>query len=185
MDSRIQRMGKNRINYRNPNYCHLRRRVVQFFKNKRNIKNLRMKKIVIFLGFLGLSLLSNSQIIKSVVPIIAQGAEYIKLIEEKYKQQIVNIEYDAVLDKKFIYRELYANVIYGIIVYGDNNVKDLNLSIYSIVDEDWKEVAKDDQTESMAMIYYTPTTDGLYRFEISAEVFDKNTFGYYGVIIYR
>ena len=37
MDSRIQRMGKNRINYRNPNYCHLRRRVVQFFKNKRNI----------------------------------------------------------------------------------------------------------------------------------------------------
>lgn len=144
-----------------------------------------MKKIVIFWGFLGLSLLSNSQNIKSVIPIIAQGAEYIKLIEEKYKQQIVNIEYDAVLDKKFIYRELYANVIYGIIVYGDNNIKDVNLSISGIVKDDWQEIVKDDQTESVAMIYFTPTADGLYRFEISAQIYDKTNFGYYGVIIYR
>lgn len=144
-----------------------------------------MKKIALLLLTVSLSFLSISQNSKTVVPIIAQGAEYIKLIEEKYKQQIVNIEFDAVLDKKFIYRELYANVIYGIIVYGDNNVKDVNLSISGIVNDDWQEIVKDDQTESIAMIYFTPNADGLYRFEISAQLFDKNTFGYYGVIIYR
>ena len=144
-----------------------------------------MKKIALLLLTVSLSFLSISQNSKTVVPIIAQGAEYIKLIEEKYKQQIVNIEFDAVLDKKFIYRELYANVIYGIIVYGDNNVKDVNLSISGIVNDDWQEIVKDDQTESIAMIYFTPNADGLYRFEISAQLFDISTYGYYGVIIYR
>jgi len=145
-----------------------------------------MKKFLILLLFISFAALSFAQKnIKSVVPVIAQGADFISLIEEKYKQQIVNIEYDAVLDKKFIYRELYSNVIYGIIVYGDNNIKEINLTISAIVNDDWQEVAKDDQTESMAMIYFTPKSDGLYRFEISAELYDKSIFGYYGVIIYR
>lgn len=144
------------------------------------------KTTVLFIFFAVVSFISaKAQTINSIVPIIGQSSDYVKLIEDKYKQQIVNIEYDVIQDDREIYRELYKDILYGIIIYGDNNVKDLDLFVSQIVDDDWKIVAQDDQTQGMVMLYFTPTEDAIYKLKITAKLYNPDNFGFYGVIIFR
>jgi hypothetical protein len=122
---------------------------------------------------------------KSIVPMIAQTNDYISLIEQKYKQQVVHLEYDVILSDKEIYRQLFAGVQYGIIVFGDENVQNMNLDILKVVDDSWKIVASDKQDKGIVMVYFTPETTDFYKFNIKVGLKDNSHFSYYGFLLFR
>ncbi len=122
---------------------------------------------------------------KSIVPMIAQTNDYISLIEQKYKQQVVHLEYDVILSDKEIYRQLFAGVQYGIIVFGDENVQNMNLDILRVVDDSWKIVASDKQDKGIVMVYFTPETTDFYKFNIKVGLKDNSHFSYYGFLLFR
>lgn len=144
-----------------------------------------MKKIgVLFL----LSLISLSfwaQNNKSVVSIISQTSDYIQLIEQNYEKQIVHIQYDVIIGEKEVFRQLFADVQYGIIVVPDENLSDVNLVVQQIIGNEWVTVEDDLTDEGVAMVYYTPSETGVYRFLITSTNLVANEFGFYSLLIFR
>ncbi len=122
---------------------------------------------------------------KSIVPVINQTADYIDLIEKKYNKQVVHLEYDVIKTSKQSYRKLFAEVQYGIIVFGDGNISDVNMSLSRIEEGKWKSVDIDDGDEEIVMLFFTPKTTSLYRFEIESILINENSFGFYSFIIFR
>lgn len=122
---------------------------------------------------------------KSIVPVIAQSAEYIRLIEEKHKKQILSNEYQYIFDTQELYKEFYEGFNYGLIVLGDNDVKDISLYIYSLENNDWQLVAKDENTDAIAMIDFLPQKSDLYKITIKVSLYDPDKFGFYNLIIFQ
>ncbi len=143
-----------------------------------------MKKFitVVLFVFIGTFVIAQN---KSVVPVINQTADYINLIEQKYEQQIVHLEYDVIKSNKEVYRELFAGVQYGIMIFGDDDIKDVNLKISRVIDDAWTVVTEDKETEGIVMLFFTPQESDLYKFDLSAVLKNKDAFGFYSFIIFR
>lgn len=144
-----------------------------------------MKKFTFFIIILFISFLELKAQQKSVVPIMSQSADYIKLIENKYKQQVVHLEFDVIKDEKVFYRQLFAGVMYGIIIYGDEQIKSLNLKIEHPENNEWQTDTVYNKAEGIVMIYFTPKITEYYSFTINSVLKNPDDYGYYGCIIFR
>jgi len=144
-----------------------------------------MKKIFFLSFFCLLNLFSFGQTSKSIVPIITQTSDYIQLIEQKYNQQIVHLEYDVVVDYKEVFLDLFADVQYGIIIFGDENMENVDLKISVFDGKNWVTVAEDTKTEGIVMLYYSPKTTDFYRFELNVKLKNPNTFSFYSLLMFR
>lgn len=143
------------------------------------------KYILSFFVFFVFFYVVKAQENKSIVPVINQTADYIDLIEKKYNKQVVHLEYDVIKTSKQSYRKLFTEVQYGIIVFGDGNISDVNMSLSRIEEGKWKSVDIDDGDEEIVMLFFTPKTTSLYRFEIESILINENSFGFYSFIIFR
>lgn len=144
-----------------------------------------MKKILFLVfGFLNV-FLSFGQMSISIVPIITQTTDYIQLIEQKYNQQIMHLEYDVVKDYKEVFVDLFVDVQYGIIIFGDENVQNVDLKISVFDGNNWIKVAEDTKTDGIVMLYFNPPSTNFYRFELSVELKDPNSFSFYSLLMFR
>jgi hypothetical protein len=144
-----------------------------------------MKKILFLVfGFLNV-FLSFGQMSISIVPIITQTTDYIQLIEQKYNQQIMHLEYDVVKDYKEVFVDLFVDVQYGIIIFGDENMQNVDLKISVFDGNNWIKVAEDTKTDGIVMLYFNPPSTNFYRFELSVELKDPNSFSFYSLLMFR
>ncbi|MBN2662331.1 MAG: hypothetical protein JXR68_01670 [Bacteroidales bacterium] len=144
-----------------------------------------MKKIAILVLLSLISFSFWAQNNKSIVPIITQTSDYIQLIEQNYEKQIVLIQYDVIISEKEVFRQLFANAQYGIIVVPDDNLSDVNIEVQQVIDNEWVTIEDDLTAEGVAMVYFTPTETGVYRFFITSTHLVDNDFGFYSLIIFR
>ncbi|MBN2891648.1 MAG: hypothetical protein JXL97_07265 [Bacteroidales bacterium] len=143
-----------------------------------------MKKTILLLfGLIITNLLSAQN--NSIVPIIQQTGEYVQLIEEKYQQKVVHLEFEVLKTSKEIYRQMYADVQYGIIIFGDGNFKNLSLISSFVEDDDWKVVIDEEGQDGIVMLYFTFEKTDFYRFEILADLKAESDYGYYSFLIFR
>ena len=144
-----------------------------------------MKKTVFLLFFCISTVASFAQKSKSIIPIISQTNDYISLIENKYQQQVVHLEYDVIKTSKESYRQLFGGVLYGIILFGDQNIKSFNLSISVIENDNWKTLETKNSDKGIVMLYFKPDKTDFYRFDFSTVLFNPKTYSYYGFLVFR
>ncbi|MEA3451845.1 MAG: hypothetical protein U9Q83_08070 [Bacteroidota bacterium] len=144
-----------------------------------------MKKLITLLVFSLSIMFSYAQTNKSIVPIIGQTNDYIQLIENKYEQKVVHLEYDVIKTSKESYRQLFADVQYGIILFGDDNIKSLKLNISNIQSNNWTTVVSKESEKGIVMLYFKPTKTDFYRFDFSSILIKNDTYAYYGFLIFR
>ena len=121
----------------------------------------------------------------SMIPVMKKSLEIINLIEEQ-DNEIVRIEYDIVATKKESFRTLSSQYVYGIIAFGDDRIKDLDVRLYRKRGSSWELVAKDNDSNNVAAVTVSPDEPGEYKIEVSAYSFYKDySVGHYGLIIYH
>lgn len=143
-----------------------------------------MKKIIL----IALSLLFYCSIFaqkSSVLPIVQQSSEYINLIEGKYKQQVVHLEYDIIKESKEIYRQMFADVQYGFILFGDEKFNNFSLKVSVIENDDWKVIIDEVGSDGIVTIFRKLPQIGTYKFEINADLKQGKDYGYYNLIVFR
>lgn len=143
-----------------------------------------MKKILILGLCLILTLFLNAQA-GSIIPMIQQSGEYIKLIEEKYEQQVVHLEFDVIKNSNEVYRQMYEGVQYGLILFGDDNFNNFILEASFVEGDDWKVIFKETGEEGIVMLFFTIEKTDFYRFDIISELKEGSEYGYYNLIIFR
>jgi len=139
--------------------------------------------LVALLSLMSLNFWAQDNI--SIVSIISQSSDYITLIEQSYEKQIVHIQYDVIVEEKEVFRKLFADVQYGIIVVPDENLTDVDIIVEQIIDDKWTSVTDDLTNEGVAMVYFTPEETGMYRLIIHSKHKTDNEFGFYSLIIFR
>ncbi len=145
-----------------------------------------MKKTALLLVFCFSVISSFAQTTnKSIIPIINQTNDYISLIEKKYEKQVVHLEYDVIKTSKESYRQLFGGVQYGIILFGDENIKNISLNISVIKDNNWKIIKTENSNEGIVMLYFTPDKTDFYRFDFSAGLQNPKSYAYYGFLLFR
>jgi len=122
---------------------------------------------------------------KTIVPIVAQASDYISLIENNYNQQVVHLEFDVIKSEKTIYRQLFAGTMYGIIIYGDDQIKELKLKIEHIEGEKVISDVVSGDGKGIVMLYFKPKVTDYYSFTITSILNNPDDYGYYGCIIFR
>ena len=143
-----------------------------------------MKKITLFIVILFIANIVSSQN-SSIIPIIQQTGDYIQLIETKYQQKVVHLEYDVIKFNKEIYRQMFADVQYGIVLFGDENFDNFELKITIVKDDEIEVVSDEIGSDGMVMQYITFEESNFYKFEIIADLKDDADFGYYSFLIFR
>ena len=143
-----------------------------------------MKKIAVIIISLFIANFAVSQT-SSIIPIIQQTADYIQLIETKYEQKVVHLEYDVIKMNKEIYRQMFVDVQYGIILFGDENFNNFVLKITIIKDGEIEVISNETGNDGMVMQYITFEETNYYKFEIIADLKDDADFGYYSFLIFR
>lgn len=144
----------------------------------------QMKKNIFILIFSLISLTFWAQN-KTVLSIISQSTDYIDLIENSYEKQIVHIQYDVIVNEKEVYRKLFADVQYGILVVPDEYLTDVDLKVQFIENDVWTTKEEDITNEGVAMIYFTPSETGMYKLVINSTHKNQDDFGFYSLIIFR
>lgn len=144
-----------------------------------------MKKFALLVIIFTISTFGLKAQQKSVVPIMSQASDYIKLIENNYKQQVVHLEFDVIKQEKVFYRQLFAGTIYGVIIYGDDQIKSLKLKIEHVENDEWQTDVVSDKGKGIVMIYFTPKVTEYYSFTINSVLKNPDDYGYYGCIIFR
>lgn len=147
-----------------------------------------MKKIIFLLLVVALS--AGSALAQredvTMIPIMRKSLEYIDFLENKQDMEIVRIEYDIVTTEKESYRMMSDQYEYGIIAFGDDRIKDLDVRVYAWNGSDWALVAKDSDSSNVAAANVSPSSSGNYKIVVSAYSFnDDYTAGHYGLIIFH
>ncbi len=141
-----------------------------------------MKKIFFTITLVFLTTLIFAQN-NSIIPIFQQTADYIKLIEEKHKQNVVRLEYNAIKNSNSTYIELFDSVQYGVLVFGDDNIKNLSLKISNLENNDWKNIVTQNGENGIIMFYKVFGKADLYKFEIITELKKNAKYGYYSLMV--
>lgn len=144
-----------------------------------------MKKITLILIFCFSIFFSFAQNNKSIIPVISQTNDYVQLIENKYQQKVVHLEYDIINSTKESYRELFGGVQYGIILFGDEDIKTFKLDISLIENNNWKIVKSEYSDKGIVMIYFKPTKTDFYKFDFTTALDNPDDYSYYGFLIFR
>ena len=137
--------------------------------------------------FLFLPHLTNAQKEEiSMKPILTDAANYAKRIEMELGQEIVRMEFDLIQDYKSTFRTLTDKFEYGILVFGDFRIVDIDIKVYKWVNNQWSLIEKDDSEDGNALVTIKPLTTADYRIDIIAAKFEgENKIGHYGLIIYH
>ncbi len=127
----------------------------------------------------------NAQIY-SISDIYNQTPEYINLIENKYHNQIIRLEYDITTGVSSTYRYLAKDNVYGIMAIGDKSkIIDLDLAIFQNKNGNWIKVVEDTTTEGLAVLNFTPSISDIYKMEIYAKFRAGVQYGFYSLMIFR
>lgn len=121
----------------------------------------------------------------SMKPILAAAFPAIQIVEEK-GGEIVRMEFDIIQTEKITYRELHAGVEYGIFVFGDYRIKDIDLVLYKSIRNEWVEIKRDTDRSSTASVEIEPSFTGLYAIKVIAyKFYEDYTSGHYGLMVIR
>lgn len=122
----------------------------------------------------------------SMKPILTDGLTYMKKIEMEMGQEIVRMEYDIIQTSKTSYRMLSDQYEYGIFVFGDFRIIDIDIKVYKWVNNQWNLIDKDQSPNANALVTLKPLSTGEYKIEITAAKFEKGyTVGHYGLMIFH
>lgn len=105
---------------------------------------------------------------------------YVEELEKK-GLNVVRFESDVIFSKKTTWRILVKDLTYGIFVFGDHRVKDIDIKVSKYVDQEWVVVEKDSKAESYAYVVFKSDETKEYKIEISVyefnEGFDSANYG--------
>jgi len=163
-----------------------------FHKHKPSVRTtISMRIIFIILLFTSFSIDSISQNGKeldnengnSMRPIVNGIYETIASLE-KENVEIVRIEFDRIIDKKASYRNFVSNFTYGIMVYGDYKVKNIEVKLYQKDQNTWKLIAKGENSGKSSIVHFEPDQSDIYKIEIEVLEYKPGYSGCnYGLII--
>ncbi len=121
----------------------------------------------------------------SISPMISQTLDYIELIEKKYEQQIVHLEFDVFQNYNEIYKEMFAEIQYGIILFADEHYENISIAISMVENDEIVTVASQEGENGIAVLYFTPTKTDFYKFEITGKLKADSNYGFYSFLIFR
>ncbi|MBN1950573.1 MAG: hypothetical protein JW801_05185 [Bacteroidales bacterium] len=122
----------------------------------------------------------------SMKDILEKADTFINIIEFDYEQEIVRMEIDIIRDSKETFRHLSDGYEYGIFVFGDYRIKDLDVNVYTFDGTQWVLEAKDEEENEFALLSVTPERTQQYKIEIKAYSFNEGyDVGHYGLIIFH
>ncbi|MGM9688480.1 MAG: hypothetical protein ACI3YD_05460 [Alloprevotella sp.] len=121
---------------------------------------------------------------RSMQPILNKGEIIANYVEQELEKEIVRIEYDILSTTKTTTRILAKGWNYSILAFGDERFEDIDVVVYRKSNGAWVEVARDADSEALAMVNVSPSTQGEYKIEIKAYKFKAGyNIGHYGLII--
>lgn len=142
--------------------------------------------IYFFLILFGINTIPCKADNSSMSPILSDAIKIMDMVENEYEQEIVRMEFDIINDKKSTYRTLTNKYTYGIIAFGDYRVKDIDIKVYKWVNNDWRLIEKDVDTDCRAAVSITPSYTEQYKIEISVYQFEEGySAAHYGLIIFH
>ncbi len=143
-----------------------------------------MKKFLILFLTLGIFFSAKAQQ-KSVIPMMSQAGDFVNLIENEYHEQVVHLQFDVIAKDRTFYRLLYADVMYGFIVYGDENITDLKLEVSNVQNGQWTTDTVVNAEKGIVMLYFKPKQTDNYAFTITSKLSQGAKYGYYACLIFR
>lgn len=107
------------------------------------------------------------------MPIYEKGIEFVEEFDN-LGMEIVKIEYDLVLTKKYTYRYLSPDWKYKIIAFADDGVKDLDIYLYENDKEtdEWQMVGKDEGDGANPHLFHIPKEYTEYSVEVVVNEFE-------------
>lgn len=144
-----------------------------------------MKKHLL-IAFLTLSTLSSFAITRetSMVPILSDADDIVKLFEQEKDMEIVRMEFDILSTTKSTTRVLSKGWNYFIIAFGDYRFKDIDLKVYRNDNGSWTLVDQDNESNEFALVAISPEYNAEYKIEITAYSFKEGyNAGHYGLVI--
>lgn len=122
----------------------------------------------------------------TMIPILKKSLDIIDIVENDNEMEIVRIEFDIVTDSKETYRTLTSDYEYTIVAFGDDRIKDIDVSLYRWNGEDWVLVKKDNDSKDIAVVSYKPRETATYKVVVSAfQYYRGYKAGHYGLIFFH
>ena len=119
----------------------------------------------------------------SMNPILVTAIGLLKEMEAK-KLEVVRLEFDVIATKKTTERMLDSGFRYAVVAFGDYRIKDIDLRVYKQSESGWIPLDEDTDTTSVAIVKVEPSSNALYRFEVSAYQYESDyTRGHYGLMV--
>ena len=144
-----------------------------------------MKQLTIALLMMFCCATANAQNAETTMQdIYDKGGELVKMLEERYEQEIVRIEYDLLFGTKESIRTLSTSYRYTVLAFSDDRVEDLDITVYKRSGNSWEQIMKDTETDNSPLVQFTPTAATEYKVEIKAYKFrEGESAAHYGLII--
>ena len=106
-----------------------------------------MKQLTIALLMMFCCATANAQNAETTMQdIYEKGGELVKMLEERYEQEIVRIEYDLLFGTKESIRTLSTSYRYTVLAFSDDRVEDLDITVYKRSGNSWEQIMKDTET---------------------------------------
>ncbi len=124
----------------------------------------------------------------SMRSIHSESLKYIQAFEEK-GFEVLRVEQDIILnDTKQSLRSLHKGVEYVIVVFGDQRIRDIHLTLnkFNVVTKKFNRVNSDKKDDPFAILSITPNKTTPYQFVINVNEFNDNyNAAHYGLIVMR
>jgi len=122
----------------------------------------------------------------SMIPVIYELDTLVNIIEKNFTAEIVRMEFDIIRDTAFSFRNLFPGYRYGIFVYGDYRIKEINVDIYKKEENNWTIINSGTIDNNTALAWIEPEGPGFYSFRIYVKEFYENYIGgHYGILIFH
>ncbi|MFC2100335.1 hypothetical protein ACFLRZ_00750 [Bacteroidota bacterium] len=122
----------------------------------------------------------------SMIPIIYELDTLVNIIEKQFEAEIVRMEFDIIKDTAFSYRTLFPGYRYGVFVYGDYRIKEIDLAIYEQTETGWSYVSSGSIDKNTSIGWIEPEKPGMYSVKIFVKEFLEGFRGaHYGILIFN
>ena len=122
----------------------------------------------------------------SMMPIIYELDTLVNIIENDFKAEIVRMEFDIIRDTAISYRNMFPGYRYGIFVYGDYRIKELNLSVFQKNGAKWENISTGTIDKNTSLAWVEPKRPGLFTIKVYVnEFYGEFNGGHYGILIFH